>query len=446
MSYGETIEKNLWFPFTVTGDIKTYPPLIIQRGKGVYLYDDKGKSYIDGISSWWVNILGHCNPVISEAIREQALTLEHVLMAGSISNTTLKLTGILASMLPRGVQRIFYSDNGSTAVEVALKIALQYWALKKSQKTDFVTLQGAYHGDTLAAMSVGAIAQFHELFHTRFKKQHYAQGPYCYRCPAGKIRETCNAECMDSLKTILEQHHSAIAACIFEPMVQGAAGMRVYPAKVLQKIFSICKEFNVLTIADEVAMGFGRTGRMFACEHAGVIPDIMCVAKGLTGGYLPMAATAVKEFLFDEFRGDFLSGTVLYHGHSYTGNPLASAAAVATLEILIREKIPQSMHGLIDHFQAALVKTFQDVPCIGDIRFCGMVGALELVKNRDTKEPYRYEERIPFHICRKALEYGLLIRPLGNVIYFIPPYIITREEIDTMVSITGRSIEEIVKE
>jgi adenosylmethionine-8-amino-7-oxononanoate aminotransferase len=443
MNYNDIINNNLWFPFTYTQDVKDYPPLIITKGKGIYLYDEQGKPYIDAISSWWVNILGHCNPAISEAVGKQALELEHVLMAGAVSEPTLKLTGLLSSILPPQLQRIFYSDDGSTAVEVALKIALQYWHAKHVTKTDFVTLHGGYHGDTLAAMSVGAIEQYHDLFHTLFKKQHIAWGPYCFRCPAGKNKETCAAECMDSLRSILEQHGNTIAACIFEPMVQGAAGMRVYPAKVLKKLFALCSEFNVLTIADEVAMGFGRTGTMFACSHANVVPDIMCLAKGLTGGYLPMSVTVVKDSIYREFCGDFASGKILYHGHSFTGNPLAAAAATATMQILIRENIPESLKSKMSYFRKKLHDTFYPMQWIGDVRSIGMVGALELVKERHTKEAFPLEKRIPFRICRRALEYGLLIRPLGNVVYFIPPYIITGDEIDTMFSITKRSIEEI---
>jgi adenosylmethionine-8-amino-7-oxononanoate transaminase len=434
---------HLWFPFTCSQDLKDYPPVIIERGEGIYIYDTSGKRYLDAIGSWWVSVLGHNHPRISAAVKEQLGKLEHVLMAGFITPPACTLTGLLASMAPPRLARIFYSDNGSTSVEVALKMALQYWANKKKDKSSFVSFSGAYHGDTLGAMSVGGIPSYHALFHDRFKKQLFINSPYCYRCPCGLDNTACNAQCMDSLETLLNDQSASIAACIVEPMVQATVGMRVYPAKVLKRISDLCKSHDVLLIADEVAMGFGRTGRLFACEHAGIVPDIMCCAKGLTGGYLPMAATLTSEKIYSEFCGDYASGREFQHGHTFTGNPLAAAAACETLTILKEENIPASLSGKTAFFQNGL-QQFIELNCVGDVRSIGMVGAIELVKNKTTKEKLPVKNRLPFLIARKALEYGLLIRPLGDVLYFIPAYIITEEEIDWMFKTTIQAIKEVV--
>jgi adenosylmethionine---8-amino-7-oxononanoate aminotransferase len=434
---------NLWFPYTSSEDITDYPPLVIERGKGMYLFDTAGRRYLDALGSWWVSILGHNHARISNAVRLQLEKLEHVAMAGCIAEATLELSQKLASMLPWDGRRIFFSDNGSTSVEVAMKMAIQYWANRGMKKNEFIALGGGYHGDTFAAMSVGNIPSFHELFHNRFKKQLYTDSPYCYRCPCAKDSACCNAECMDSLESLLAQKADSVCACIFEPMVQCAVGMRIYPVKVLQKIFKLCERYGVLTIADEVATGFGRTGKLFACEHAGVNPDILCVSKGLTGGYLPMAATIAKEVIYQEFRGDFASGRELMHGHTFTGNPLAAAASLETLSIIEEQNIPASLADKIRFFQKGLER-FRELDIVGDVRSIGMIGAIELVKNRATKEKLPFEKRIPFHICRKALDKGILIRPLGDVIYFIPAYIITEEEMSMMFDATMSSIKDVL--
>lgn len=435
----------LWMPFAYYKDTLDTPPLVIEGGRGIYIYDDRGRSYIDGIGSWWVSIFGHNHPDLNTALQKQLSRLEHVMMAGAISEPTLRLSHLLAEILPRELNRIFYSDNGSTAIEIAMKIALQYHWLRGQDRSEFVSFDGGYHGDTLGAMSVGMIPQYHSLFHDRFKKYHFAHSPYCYRCPAGKQVCDCNAECMDSLEKILEIRHEHIAACVFEPLVQGAVGMRIYPPKVLAKIFSICKKFNILTIADEVAMGFGRTGKMFACNHVNEVPDIMCLAKGLTGGYLPMAVTVVKETVFDEFKGDYTNDRILNHGHTFTGNPLASAAACTALNLLKQYNIPDALENISNCMRKGLER-FREFEITGDIRSIGMVGAIELVKNPQTKEKLPPDLRIPYKIAKKALEFGLLIRPLGNVIYFMPPYIITEEQMENMLFLAHCAFKEVINE
>lgn len=433
--------KHLWMPFTWYQDTIDYPPLVIESGSGMYLTDAMGRSYIDAVGSWWVSLFGHCHPEIASAVKEQIDKLDHVLMAGCVSEPMLRLSEKLGGLLPAALTRVFFSDDGSTAVEAALKIALQYHAFRGSAACEFVSLGGAYHGDTLGAVSVGGIPSFHGIFQERFKKQHSIDEPYCYRCPRGKDMSSCNAECMDSLAALLEKRKGRIAACIFEPLLQGAAGMRVYPAKALEKIFSLCKHFQVLTIADEVATGFGRTGKLFACQYADAVPDIMCLAKGLTGGVLPMGATAVQEQVFEEFKGAFGSGRILYHGHSFTGNPLTAAAACASMELLKNLNIPASLSPKISRFSRA-IEAFHEYACVGDVRSIGLVGAIEFVKDRKTKEPFPPTKRFAFGLARKALDHGLLMRPLGDVLYFFPAVIITEPEIDEMFGRFHRAVQE----
>jgi adenosylmethionine---8-amino-7-oxononanoate aminotransferase len=435
----------LWFPFTCSEDLRNFPPALIERGEGVYVYDNNGKRYLDAIGSWWVSILGHCHPRINAAVKRQVDRLEHVMMAGFVTGPALDLSQKLSEILPGELSKIFYSDNGSTSVEIAMKIALQFRAATGSRRRFFVSLGSGYHGDTLGAMSVGGIMSYHGLFHELFKKQLFTLSPYCYRCPVGKDAETCNADCMDSLEEILKNHGDDIAACIFEPMVQGACGMRIYPAVVLRKIFTLCEKYGIITIADEVAAGFARTGRMFACEHAGVVPDIMCIAKGLTGGYLPMAATIVKEKIYEVFCGNHLQNRELAHGHTFTGNPVAAAAACETLSILKEMRIPASLESLAEFFRKA-VFSLNELECVDGIRTIGTIGAFEIVSDRKTKAAFSEDKRIPFRIAVRALDKGVIIRPLGNVLYFVPAYIITHEQIETMISVTKEAIKEIVYE
>ncbi len=422
-----------------------FPPRVIARGQGMYVYDTAGKRYFDAIGSWWVSILGHCHPRINAAVKKQVDTLEHVLMAGFVSEPALELSHRLAAVLPAGLSRIFYSDDGSTAVEVALKMAIQYWAAQGERRASFVSLGGAYHGDTLGAMSVGDIPSYHGLFHETFKSQLYTDAPYCYRCPVAKEKKTCSAECMESLERILEEKAETVAAFVCEPLLQGAAGMRVYPVKALRRMYDACRKHGVLFIADEVATGFGRTGKLFACEHAGITPDILCVAKGLTAGYLPMAATIAREEIYARFCGDYRAGKELAHGHSFTGNPIAAAAACETLAIIAEEGIPGSLAPKAALF-AAKLEALREIDEVGDVRVLGTVGAVELVEDRSNKRKFGGEKRIGFTIAQKALDRGLLLRPLGNVVYFVPAYVIKEEEICTMIDTAADVIKDALHE
>jgi adenosylmethionine-8-amino-7-oxononanoate aminotransferase len=445
MSLPNDTFSDLWFPFTYQQDIVDYPPIVIAHGKGIHLYDSGGKCYLDGVGSWWLSLLGHGHPEIVAAIKKQLDSIEQVMMAGCIAPPTRDCAHELAAIVPRGLTRVFFSDDGSTAVEAALKIALQYWLYKKQKRAGFVSFAGAYHGDTLGAMSVGMIPEYHTLFHALFCQHHSVDAPYCYRCPVGKCAQSCSAECMDSLERLLNERGDSIAACIFEPMIQGAAGMRIYPAKVLTRVFQLCRKAGVLTIADEVAVGFGRTGKLFGCNHPGETPDIMCVAKGLTGGFIPLAATIVREEIYQEFCGDFMSGRIFHHGHSFTGNPPAAAAACAVLGILRRDNLPYSLNPTMAYFRDRL-KSFSEFDIVGDVRSLGMIGAIELVADRKTKKKLPAEKRLVFTVCRKAIEKGLLIRPLGDVIYFVPSLLITKNEIDEMFGILRDALKETIDE
>jgi adenosylmethionine-8-amino-7-oxononanoate aminotransferase len=439
----EDPHPHLWFPFTYHDDLAAHPPVVIARGEGVWLYGEDGRAYLDAIGSWWTNLLGHRRPEIVDAIAAQLGCVEHVMMAGFVTPPLLGLADRLSRRLPPELTRYFLSDNGSTAVEVAVKMALQHWALRGEERPHVIALGGAYHGDTLGAMTVGDIPSYHTVFHRLHKRGLFTDPPSCYRCPVGRQRETCAAECMDSLERLLVEHAGRVAAVIFEPMVQGAAGMRVYPPKVLTRLFELCERHGVLTIADEVAMGMCRTGPFLATAHAGRVPDIACLAKGLTGGFLPLAVTAVQEHVYAPFRGARGSGRILHHGHTFSGNPLAAAAACATLDVLDSLDIPASLGPITEHFARGL-QAFGDIAAIGDIRQLGLVGALELVSDRETRARLPPEANTGWRIHLRALELGLIMRPLGDVMYFLPPLTITPDEVDLMFARARRAITDVL--
>ncbi len=447
MTYDELIKKDLkyiWHPFTQMKDCENDEPIIIERGKGSYIFDLKGNKYIDGISSWWVNTLGHSNERLNNAIKNQLDKIEHVLLAGFSHIPAIELAEGLINITPTELTKVFYSDNGSTAVEVALKMAYQYWAQKEQQqKSKFIALKNSYHGDTIGCVSVGGVDLYHKIYKPLLFEVLQAESPYCYRCPCGKDKNSCSIECLNSLEELLKKHSDRTAGVIIEPLVQAAGGMIIYPAEYLARLRELCDRYNVLLIDDEVAMGFGRTGKMFAFEHANIVPDIVCLAKGLTAGYLPLAATVVREKIYQAFYDDYDKLKTFYHGHSFTGNPLAASVAVENLKILKEEKIIESLQPKIDRLKCEL-KKFSQLDCVGDIRHIGMIGAVEIVKNIETKEPYPSSERIGQKIYKEALKRGAIIRPLGNVIYFMPPYVITEDEIKTLTDIAYEAIKVVV--
>ena len=416
----------LWHPYT---QMKTAPqPLAIARGAGAYLYTDDGRRLLDGISSWWVNIHGHSHPVLNAALAAQAEKLEHVLFAGATHEPAVALAEKLRSILPEGLTRIFYSDNGSTAVEVALKMAWQYWQNRgDSNRRAFVALHYAYHGDTVGAMSPSEVTPFSKPFEGLLFPVQRAHSPYCYRCPVGLKRSECAIDCLRDLERILVERKGTVAAVIVEPMLQGAGGMIVWPAEFLTGVRLLCDKYDTLLIADEVLTGFGRTGKMFACEHAAVSPDLMCLSKGLTGGYLPLAVTAVRETIYEAFLDDDRS-KAFFHGHSYTANPLGCAVALASLELFRTEGTLDRVKRLQAQFRQRL-ESLREIGIVGDVRGIGGVAAVEL-KRTGVDDENSYFDSIGPRLYDAFLRRGLLLRPLGSILYFMPPYIVTDDEVD----------------
>jgi adenosylmethionine-8-amino-7-oxononanoate aminotransferase len=412
----------IWHPFTQ--EALDPPPIRIAKAEGVYLYTDDGLRLIDGISSWWVNLHGHGHPAIMAAIAEQTHKLDHVLLAGFSHEPLEQLCAGLPRVLPAPLEHTFFSDNGSTAVEVALKMAVQYWQnLGQPKKQSIVALEHAYHGDTAGAMSVSADSTFTDPFRGMRFPVHRVHSAYCYRCPVGKTRATCNIECADQLERLLEGKSGEIAAVIVEPLLQGAGGMIIHPVEFLQRVRRLCTEHNVLLIADEVLTGFGRCGKMFACELANVVPDIVCLSKGLTSGTLPMGATVCTSAIHDAFVSDDRTRT-FFHGHSYTGNPIAAAAAVASLAIFEREPVFERIE-MISRIHAERLAAIKGHPAVGDVRAIGTVGVIEL-----RADDAGYMSGLKPKLYQFFINAGILLRPLGNIIYVLPPYAISAADLN----------------
>ncbi len=442
----EWIQKDLkyvWHPDTQMKQYEDsdFKPVLIERGEGIYLYDIDGNKYIDGVSSWWVNTLGHSNEKLNKVLTKQAEKIEHVLLADFTHIPAIELAERLIKLSGEPFSKVFYSDDGSTAVEVALKMAYQYWYQKgKPEKKYFVSMTESYHGDTLGSVSVGGIDIYKKIFNPLVFETLKVSAPYCYRCPQNKEQCKCSIDCIAEVESLFKHRHNEIAAMIVEPLVQGAAGMRMYPPQYLTKVRELCDRYDILLIDDEVAMAFGRTGKYFAFEHANIKPDIFCVAKGITAGYIPLAATITTDKIYNAFYDDFSTLKTFYHGHSFTGNPIACAVSVENLKIMEQENIIENLKTKITKLKQCLEK-FRDLAHVGDIRQTGMIGALELVKNKETKEPYQFEDRIGHNVFKEALKNGALLRPIGNVIYFMPPYIIKNEEIEKLTKIAYNAIK-----
>ena len=432
---------HVWHPYT---QMQTAPaPLPIVGGKGVYLSTEDGRRLLDGISSWWVNIHGHSHPALNAALAAQASRLEHVMFAGCTHPPAVELAERLVALLPSGLTRVFYSDNGSTAVEVAVKLATQYWVNKgEPHRNAFVTLHHAYHGDTVGAMSVSEDSIFTRAFTPLLFSVTRAHAPYCYRCPLGLERARCNVDCLGDLEEKLATLSGTAAAVIVEPMLQGAGGMIVWPAEFLSGVRRLCDRFGVLLIADEVLTGFGRTGRMFACEHASVTPDIICLSKALTAGYLPLGATCTTDAVYEAFLSDDRART-FFHGHSFTANPLACAVAIASLDLFETDGTLERVMRLEAQLRAGLTPLAAH-PLVGDVRVIGGVGAIELVADKITRAASGYLDQIGPSLAAAFLDRGLLLRPLGNILYFMPPYVITEEEAAWAIDQIGDVLEEIV--
>ncbi len=431
--------NHLWHPFTQMQGFRREELLIIDRAEGAWLIDAKGRRYLDGVSSLWCNVHGHHRAELDQAIREQLDRVAHTTLLGLAHPTAIVLARVLAQITPPGLTKVFFSDNGSTAVEAALKIAFQYWRQRGlPAKRRFLKLALAYHGDTLGAVSVGGIPLFHEIYRPLLFETLEAPAPYCYRCPD---LDRCDRQCLTRLEELVATHHQELAAVILEPVMQGAAGMIPQPPGYLARVREVTRAHNVLLICDEVATGFGRTGRMFACEHEGVSPDLLCLSKGITGGYLPLAATLATDEIYDAFLGEFDEFKTFFHGHTYTGNPLAAACALANLDLFNRDNTLVGLQIKISDLGHRLCHMMAH-PHIGDIRQRGFMVGIELVKDKATKEPFPVARRTGHRVILAARELGAILRPLGDVIVLMPPLSITKEELAELCRITAEAIEQ----
>jgi adenosylmethionine-8-amino-7-oxononanoate transaminase len=425
--------------------MREYEPLIIEEGRGSWLKDTRGKWFLDGVSSLWVNVHGHRNTVIDRAIKEQLKKIGHSTLLGLSNIPAIELAEALVAISPAGLKKVFYSDSGSEACEIALKIAFQYWRQCKrpqKRKTKFIRLNLSYHGDTLGAVSVGGIELFHNIYKPLLFKTISVPSPYCYRCPFNKNEKTCGKQCLEELERIIKKTHKETAALIMEPLIQAASGMVTHPPGYLKEVRRLTKKYNILLILDEVATGFGRTGAMFACPRENVSPDIMTVAKGLSGGYLPLAATLATDRIYKAFLGTYAGKKTFFHGHTYTGNPLACKAALASLSLFERERILEKLKIKIDRLKK-LLTPFNSLEHVGEIRQCGFMAGIELVKDKESKEEYPWEGKTGIKVCLKAREKDIIIRPLGNVIVIMPPLSIKKWELEKLVHGIYESIKEV---
>ncbi len=435
-------KQYLWHPFTQMRDYCNEKPLIIEKGEGSFLIDIYGNRYLDGVSSLWLNLHGHRRREIDQAIIAQLEEISHSTLLGLSNAPAIKLAKKLVEITPAELTKVFYSDNGSTAVEVALKMAFQYWQQKsppQKEKCTFISLDFAYHGDTLGAVSVGGIDTFHQLYKPLLFPTHRAPSPYCYRCSLEKTHPECQLSCVTQLEEVMKKHHQEVAALIIEPLVQGAAGIIVSPPGYLKGVRELCSRYNILMIADEVAAGFGRTGTMFACEQEEVMPDLMCVAKGISGGYLPISATLATEEVYGAFLGEYSELKTFFHGHSYTGNPLACSASLASLKVFEKDRTLKQLEGKINFLKDNL-KPFLDLPHVGDVRQKGFMVGIELVKEPTSKESYPLEEKMGIKVILEARKRGLIIRPLGDVIVIMPPLSISYEHLGQLMETVHDSI------
>ncbi|QPJ62652.1 MAG: adenosylmethionine--8-amino-7-oxononanoate transaminase [Candidatus Nitronauta litoralis] len=437
--------RNIWHPCTPSGDPEQTPLLLVDKAEGVYLIDREGNRYMDVISSWWVNLLGHNHPRLNKALSLQLEKMAHVMFAGITHEPAINLAENLVQLTPENLTRVFFSDNGSTSVEIALKMSLQYWRQAgRVKKNRFVYLKDGYHGETLGALSVCGSGLFRDKFDEVLMENIEVEGPDCLRCPFGLKRESCNAECFDSMKNTLETHHESLAGVVVEPLVQGAAGMKMYPPVYLKKLEDACEAVNVHVIFDEVATGFYRTGSRFVCEGHELNPNFLCLSKGITSGYLPLAATLTEDSIYEGFKGEFEDFNWFVHSHSYSANPLGCAVANETLSILEEPEFFESLGGKVKTMKES-ASLLEELPWCGEYRQTGMIGALELVQNQKDLTPFPIKQRVGYKIFKEGLKRGLFLRPLGNVVYFIPPYAISEEEIKLMVRSSAESVRTVLE-
>ncbi|MDI1291903.1 MAG: adenosylmethionine--8-amino-7-oxononanoate transaminase [Methylobacter sp.] len=438
--------KVLWHPCSQMKDHESVPLIPIKSGQGVWLEDFEGKRYLDAISSWWVNIFGHANPVINQAVKQQLDTLEHVILGGFTHEAAVTLAEKLVEITPPGLDKCFYADNGSSAVEIALKMSFHYWRnLGKTQKTQFITLENSYHGETLGALAVGNVALYKETYAPLLMDVITVPGPDCYHRESGETWQDYSIRRFADMEQTLAKHADSVCAVIVEPLVQCAGSMRMYHPVYLTMLREACDRYGVHLIADEIAVGFGRTGTLFACEQAAISPDFICLSKGLTGGYLPLSAVLTSDMVYRAFYDDYQNLTAFLHSHSYTGNALGCRAALATIGLFQQQDVLGN-NRLLAAVMAKGVERFQDHPNVAEVRQTGMIVAIELVKNKHTREAYPWQQRRGLRVYQYALGRGVLLRPLGNVIYFMPPYVITEQEITLMIEVAWQGIQYAVRD
>jgi len=408
-------------------------PVIIERGEGFYLIDAEGRRYIDGVASLWCNVHGHCVKHIDEAVKAQLEKIAHSTLLGLGQSRSIELAEKLINISPEGLQKVFYSDSGATAVEIALKIAYQYWHnLGQKQRSRFIALRQSYHGDTIGSVSVGGMDLFHGIYKPLLFETYFALTPHPYRFDGS--RQQCAEYGLANMESLLKKHAGQIAGIIIEPLVQGAAGMIVHPAGFLKGVENLARKYDVLLIVDEVATGFGRTGTMFACQHEDVQPDLMCLAKGISGGYLPLAATLTRQKVFDAFLGRAEEHKTFYHGHTYTGNALACAAAIASLELFEKNRLLESLPAKIKIIEAVLAE-IKSLPFVGDVRQCGLMAGIELVKDKKTKEPFEDKHAVGAKVCAAMRPKGAILRPLGDVVVLMPAPAMDEDTLSSLLSI-----------
>jgi adenosylmethionine---8-amino-7-oxononanoate aminotransferase len=433
--------KNLWHPFTQMQDWVSEEPVIVDGADGVFLVDTLGRRYLDGVSSLWCNVHGHRVKEIDDAVRGQLDKVAHTTLLGLASTASIECAEELLRWTPPGLTRVFFSDAGATAVEVALKMAFQHHQLRgDTARREFVAIRGGYHGDTIGSVSIGGMDLFHRLFAPLLFPVNHAPQPYCYRCPLGKRPESCAMECAGAVEAIFEAKRGTIAALVVEPVVQGADGMITQPKGYLRRLRELCDREGALLVCDEVATGFGRTGTMFAVEQEGVLPDLMTVAKGITGGYLPLAATLATERVYESFLGPFASKRTFFHGHTYTGNPLACAASIASLRLFRERRILEALPGKVAALTRALARAAGH-PRVGEVRQRGLMVGIELVRDRATREEYPYDARAGHRACLEARAAGAILRPLGNVVVLMPPLAMTEGQLAELASIATGAID-----
>ncbi|MHB8764837.1 MAG: adenosylmethionine--8-amino-7-oxononanoate transaminase [Deferrisomatales bacterium] len=436
--------RHLWHPFTQAEEWEAEEALIVDRAEGCWLVDADGNRYLDGISSLWVNLHGHRVPEVDRAVAAQLGKVAHTTLLGLGSPPAIELAARLAALAPGGLSRVFYSDSGSTAVEVALKMAYQYCRQSGRPGDDrrhrFVAFANAYHGDTVGSVSLGGIDLFHGLYRPLLFDALRAPYPYCYRCPLGRAPETCGQGCLGELERLLDDNGTETCAVVIEPLVQGAAGIVTAPEGFLAGVERLCRRHGALLVCDEVATGFGRTGTLFACEQEGVEPDFLCLAKGISAGYLPLAATLTTEAVYRAFRGPYQAHRTFFHGHSYTGNALACAAALASLEVFDARQTLAGLPAKIDRLRRGLADRVAPLAHVGEVRQRGLMVGIELVADRATRAPFDPARRVGRRVILEARRRGVVLRPLGDVVVLMPPLAITPEELDLLTEVTAASI------